>query len=252
MAVACGGAPVEGQSTPPSWVPLFNGHDLEGWVPKIRGQPLGHDPLQTFRVVDGRLTVSYDGYSTFDDRFGHLFHEVSRADYDLRLEYRFVGDQMPDGPGWARRNSGVMVHAQRPETMGVDQDFPISVEVQLLGADGDERRPTANLCTPGTHVRIAGARTEQHCIESSSASYSGDEWVSIELHVRGGDLIRHVVEGDTVLVYSDPVVGGGVVSGFVASAKVDGTPLRSGWIALQSESHPIQFRNVVIREVASR
>lgn len=245
------GANVDSTETRP-WVSLFNGRDLDGWVPKIRGRPPGDDALRTFRVTDGLLTVSYDAYSSFDDRFGHLFYEAPFSSYDLRLEYRFVGQQLPDGPGWALRNSGIMIHSQSPETMGTEQDFPISVEVQLLGGDGTGPRPTANLCTPGTHVSVDGQPTEQHCLESSSETYDGDRWVAVEVRVRDGRRIAHVVEGDTVLVYSDPVVGGGVVSGFEPSAKVDGTRLQSGWIALQSESHPIQFRNVWIREVVAR
>lgn len=237
---------------PPPWRALFNGEDLEGWTPKVRGFAAGEDPLRTFRVEDGLLTVGYDRYEAFEERFGHLFFETPFADYDLRLEYRFVGAQMGDGPAWARRNSGIMVHSQSPESMGLDQDFPISIEVQLLGGEGGETRPTANLCTPGTHVRMGSERVEQHCVESTSPTFDGSQWVEVEIVVRGGRSIAHVVRGDTVLAYSEPEIGGGVVSGFDPAAKVDGRALTSGWIALQSESHPVQFRHVWIREVTAR
>ncbi|NNF39688.1 MAG: DUF1080 domain-containing protein [Gemmatimonadetes bacterium] len=229
------------------WRPLFNGRDLTGWTPKIRGHPLGEDPYGTFRVADGSIQVRYDAYERFDERFGHLFFETPFSDYDLRVEYRFVGEQVPDGPGWAVRNSGVMFHAQDPATMGVDQDFPISLEAQFLGGDGTEDRPTANLCTPGTHVDIAGVRSEAHCHTAAAPTIHGDEWVTVELSVRADSVIAHRVDGDTVLVYGRPVVGGGVVAGFLPEAKVDGAPLREGWIALQSESHPVDFRGVWIR-----
>lgn len=234
---------------PASWTPLFNGQDLTGWTAKIRGSPLGEDPHGTFRVEDGLLTVGYDGYERFDERFGHLFYEAPFSSYELRVEYRFIGEQVADGPGWALANSGVMIHAQSPESMGLDQDFPIAIEVQLLGGNGVDERHTANLCTPGTHVEMAGQLVEQHCVESTSRTYHGDEWVTLDVLVLGDSLIAHVLEGDTVLSYGRPVVGGGVVSGFEPSAKRDGQPLTGGYIALQSESHPVQFRQVLIREL---
>jgi hypothetical protein len=245
-----GEAPAEAQAeSEPEWTPLFNGTDLEGWVPKIRGTTAGEDPDRTFRVEDGLLTVGYDGYEAFDDRFGLLFHEAPSSHYRLLVEYRFVGDQAPGGAGWALRNSGVMIHSQAPETMGVDQDFPISIEVQFLGGNGTDARPTGNLCTPGTHVHMDGALVQQHCIESTSATYHGEEWVTVEVDVRGDESITHIVNGDTVLAYGGTVIGGGMVSGFDAEAKPDGAALASGYIALQSESHPIQFRRVWLQQI---
>jgi hypothetical protein len=233
----------------PEWTPLFNGEDLEGWTPKIRGSALGEDPAGTFRVEGGLLTVGYDGYGAFDQRFGHLFYEAPFSHYRLLVEYRFVGEQAPGGPDWALRNSGVMFHAQAPGTMLVDQDFPISLEAQFLGGNGTDPRPTANLCTPGTHVYMGGALVEEHCVTSSSATYHGEEWVTVELVVRGAESVTHLVNGDTVLVYTRPVIGGGVVNGFDPGVKHDGEPLGSGYIALQSESHPVQFRRVLLRRL---
>jgi len=246
------GAPhanVDAQEAP--WRPLFNGQDLTGWIPKIRGHEAGEDPYGTFRVEDGLLTVSYEGYGgRFGERYGHLFYEAPLSRYVLRVEYRFVGEQLADGAGWALRNSGVMLHAQSPESMTPEQDFPISLEAQLLGGNGTDERPTANLCTPGTHVEMGGAHVEAHCIDSASATYHGDTWVTVELVVDGDNGIHHVIEGDTVISYSRPVVGGGVVNGYDPALKDDGRALDRGWIALQSESHPVQFRRVWIREFA--
>jgi hypothetical protein len=207
------------------------------------------DPLATFRVEDGLLTVSYESYETFENRFGHLFYAEPFSSYELHVEYRFIGSQAPGGEGWAFKNSGVMLHAQSPESMLPAQDFPISLEAQLLGGNGAEERPTANLCTPGTEVEIAGRRAETHCIASTAPTFHGEEWVTVDLLVLGDSLIAHIIEGDTVIAYADPVIGGGVVSGFDPAVKRDGTPLREGYIALQSESHPIQFRQVLLREV---
>ena len=138
------------------WMQLFNGKDLEGWTPKITGHELGENFGNTFRVEDGVLKVCYDQYEEFGGRFGHLFYKEQFSSYVLRVEYRFVGEQISKGPGWAFRNSGVMIHGQPPESMRVDQQFPVSIEVQLLGGSGEGERTTANLCTPGTHVEMDG------------------------------------------------------------------------------------------------
>lgn len=249
LVVAAGVAACSGE---PAWEPLFNGRDLTGWTPKITGYALGEDPMGTFRVEDGLLTVGYEGYGVFGDRFGHLFFERPFSRYRLLVEYRFIGEQATGGEAWAFENSGVMVHAQAPESMLEGQDFPISLEAQLLGGDGLDERPTANLCTPGTHVRMHGAPVEQHCVESSSPTFHGEEWVTLELVVLGDSLVVHVVDGDTVLSYERPVVGGGVVNGYDPAAKADGEALTGGYIALQSESHPIQFRRVLVQELGGR
>ena len=245
---------VAGACTPDpasEWIPLFNGRDLTGWTVKISGSDLGEDPWGTFRVEDGLLTVGFENYDDFGDRFGHIFYEEPFSHYQLRVEYRFVGTQVPGGPGWAFKNSGVMFHSQSPESMLRDQDFPISLEVQFLGGDGVEERPTANLCTPGTHIEMDGVRVEDHCITASAPTYPGEEWVTVELLVLGDSLIAHIVEGDTVLAYSRPVIGGGVVNNYDGAVKVDGQALTGGYIALQSESHPIQFRQVLLRRLAT-
>ncbi len=228
-----------------TWIELFNGSDLTGWTAKIRGLPVGEDPLRTFRVENGLLTVSYDGYEAFDNRFGHLFYATPYSHYRLKLEYRFIGDQANGGEPWAFRNSGVMVHSQAPATMPRAQDFPISVEVQFLGGRGDgAARPTGNLCTPGTHVIYQGVFTDTHCIPADAPTIDGDGWVQIEVLVRGDEEIVHYVNGEEVIRYRGTTTGGGVVSGHDPAQKPEGAPLTSGYIALQSESHPIQFRNI--------
>jgi len=160
------------------------------------------------------------------------------------VEYRFIGEQCPGGPGWAFRNSGIMIHGQPAESMRKEQDFPISIEVQLLGGDGTTDRSTSNLCTPGTHVVMNGELIEQHCITSTSKTYHGDQWVTAEVVALGDSLITHLVNGEEVLSYSKPQIGGGVVSNYNDWAKKDGMLLEGGSISLQSESHPVEFRKV--------
>jgi hypothetical protein len=228
------------------WMRLFNGVDLEGWIVKNRNYPPGDNFGATFRVGDGLLTVNYDQYGgRFDGRYGHLFYERPFSHYRLRIEYRFVGDQVPDGPDWAIRNSGVMLHAQAPDTMPDDQDFPISLEMQFLGGLGDDgRRPTGNLCTPGTNVVYRGQFTTTHCIDSSSPTFDGDQWVLAEAQVLGADRIEYSINGRVVIGYEQPTLGGGAVSGHRPGLLVEGALLGEGYIALQSESHPVQFRRV--------
>jgi hypothetical protein len=237
------------QSEKRVWRQLFNGKDLKGWTPKIRGHALGENYANTFRVVDGYLTVNYDGYPEFAEKFGHLHYKSPFSRYIIAVEYRFIGEQAKGGPGWATRNSGVMLHGQDPKTMGKDQDFPISIEAQLLGGLGKGKRTTANLCTPGTNVERDGKLFTPHCLNSDSETFDGDQWVRVELEVHGSDFIEHRVNGKTVLRYEKPQIGGGNVSGHQPSAKPDGKLLDRGWISLQSESHPVQFRKVEIAEL---
>lgn len=226
------------------WIQLFNGKNLDGWIPKITGFAPGVNALNTFRVEDGLLKVRYDEYEEFGNRFGHLFYREPFSYYIIAVEYRFTGEQAKGGPGWATRNSGIMVHGQPAETMLRDQDFPISIEVQLLGGLGKGPRPTANLCTPGTHVEMGGSLFVTHCVSSKSPTFDGDQWVRAEAHVYGGERIKHVVNGETVLEYERPQIGGGNVSNFDPKVKRDGEILTGGSISLQSESHPIEFRKV--------
>lgn len=229
------------------WTPLFNGQNLEGWTPKITGYAPGGNKGETFRVEDGLLTVRYDAYDEFDGQFGHLFSDTAFSYYALSVEYRFVGEQAPGGPDWAIQNSGVMIHSQSAESMTRDQDFPISIEIQFLGSAGQEERPTANLATPGTHVVMNDTLTTTHQIPSNSATYPGNEWVRVEALVLGDSLVQHRVNGEKVQQYSAPQIGKtGVVSNADPKLWQDGAPVTEGHIALQSESHPLQFRTVEV------
>lgn len=225
---------------------MFNGKDLTGWTPKIRYSKAGENFANTFRVEKGNLAVRYDGYDGFNERFGHIFYQTQYGYYRMRLQYRFVGDQVKNGPGWATRNSGIMVHGQTPESMGKDQDFPVSIEVQLLGGNGKDPRTTCNLCTPGTHVVKDGALLTQHCINSTSKTFHGDQWVNAEILVLGDSLVVHYINGEEVLRYEKPQIGGGNVDGQEVKWGSSGQLLTKGTISLQSESHPVDFRNIEI------
>ncbi len=247
-ASAIGSAAAQ-QVPPAEWTQLFNGRDLSGWTPKIAGYAFGQNHANTFRVADGMIQVRYDGYDELHSQFGHLFYRSPFSSYHLAIEYRFVGEWAKGTPSWAYRNSGVMLHAQDPSTMLRAQDFPISIEVQFLaGLDDGRARTTANMCSPGTEVDIDGVQARGHCVNSRSKTFPLSEWVRAEVIVRGDTSITHVVNGDTVMTYAKPRIGGGAVNGFDPAVKTDGMPLTSGWIALQSEGHPIDFRKVEIRK----
>lgn len=237
--------------TADGWMPLYNGKNLDGWIPKVRYAETGKNPGDTFRVVDGYLSVVYDPaeYPTFEERFGHLFYEKSFSRYRLRAEYRFVGEQVNGGPGWATRNSGLMLHGQTPESMEIDQDFPASIEAQLLGGNGTNPRTTMNLCTPGTNVVMNGKLFLPHCINSKSQTYHGDQWVTAEAEVRGSESIVHFVNGEEVLSYQQPQLDERDASAKRLLAAGHPKLISEGTISLQSESHPVQYRKVELKEL---
>jgi hypothetical protein len=249
-AVACAvmAGSAQSKADQKEWIQLFNGRDLKDWTVKFAHYPLGENVNDTFRVEDGLLKVRYDKWQTFEDQFGHIFYREPFSYYLIAAEYRFVGEQVRTARtdlGWAVRNNGLMLHSPDPKTMMKDQDFPISIEVQLLGGlSNGKPRTTANLCTPGTNVVIDGALVTRHCINSTSKTYDGDQWVRVEVLIHGDELVRHMVEGATVLEYTKPQIGGGNVSPVDPAVKVDGTPLTGGFIALQAETAPIDFRKV--------
>ncbi|WP_020210661.1 3-keto-disaccharide hydrolase [Gilvimarinus chinensis] len=213
------------------WQTLFNGKDLNDWTIKIAGYELNDNALNTFYVEDGKLVVNYDNYDSFEGRFGHIFYKHPYSHYRIQVEYRFIGEQASGAPDWAWRNNGIMYHAQSPESMSVKQGYPACMEVQLLGGNGTDERHTSNLVTPGSHAIYNGELREDHIIESTSKTYHGDQWVNAELEVYGDELAIHRVEGEEVIRYSGMQLD-------------DGTPLTEGYIALQAESAPIEFRSV--------
>ncbi|KGE13634.1 3-keto-disaccharide hydrolase [Sphingobacterium deserti] len=233
----------------PKAIQLFNGKDIKNWTPKIRLHEAGENYANTFRVEDGLLKVRYDGYDEFNQQYGHLAYNSPFSYYLLRLEYRFVDEQTKGGEGWAWRNSGAMLHGQDPKSMLKDQDFPISIEGQLLGGNGTDARTTSNLCTPGTNVVIKEKLFTPHCLSSTSKTYHGDQWVTADFLVLGDSIIQHILEGEVVLEYNKPQIGGGSVEHYDPKQKPDGKILNSGFIYLQSESHPIDFRKVELYDL---
>ena len=228
------------------WVALFNGANYDDWTPKFAGYELGINHNNRFVYQDSLLSVRYAKTDTFNGNFGHLFHKQKFSHYKLRATYRFVGEQMTNGPAWAFRNNGLMLHCQEPATLGLDQDFPISLEYQLLGGDGIHERTTANLCTPGTNVVMNDSLFTPHCVNATSKTYHGDQWVTAEALVLGDSLVQHIMEGEVVLEFKSPTIGGGNISGYNESVYEVGKPLKEGYISIQAESHPIDFKSIEV------
>ena len=246
------------------WIALFNGKDLSDWTIKFANQDLNVNFQNTFRVQDNMIRIAYDAYDTFEDAYAHLYYKTPYSYYKLRFDYRFTGEQVKGGEDWNVRNSGIMLHSQSAESNDYGQFFPVSIEIQLLGGLGAEDRSTGNVCTPGTALVMEGTTNYQHCIDSKSKTYHGDQWVSAEVVVLGGESIFHLIENDTVLQYQSPQIGGGFTnpkmgdldwtSRGIDESKANweqraGEILTQGYIALQAESHPIDFRNIKLLDL---
>lgn len=241
---SCSAPKAKTEAKSEGWIQLFNGKDLADWNIKIKGYPLNENYGNTFRVEDSLLKVRYDQYEKFDKNFGHIFYKTPYSHYKIRAEYRFVGEQVSGGEGWAIRNSGIMVHGQSAESMEVDQDFPVSIEIQLLGGNGTDERSTLNVCTPGTNIVMNDSLWTQHCTNSSSKTYHGEQWVTVEVEVCGDSIIRHMIDGQTVLEYSKPQLDDRDPS-YVKLLPADGNKLlKKGTISFQAESHPVDFRKI--------
>jgi hypothetical protein len=236
------------------WASLFNGKDLTGWTPKIAKRPLGENFANTFRVEDGILKVSYDGYDKFDEQFGHLFTNLAYSHYILRLEYRFTGKMIADAPKYVNLNSGVMLHAQPPQSMKFDQGFPASLEMQFLADEGKGERSTANLCTPGTHVEIGGQLVTKHIVKSSAPTFPAEEWVRAEVEVRGNDEIIHRINGVEVLRYQRPQLDP-TNNNAPATDQIElggNLMLSYGHIALQAEGQPVWFQKIELMSLEKK
>jgi hypothetical protein len=234
------------------WVNLFNGENLNGWEMKIAGYELNNNYRNTFSVNDGVIKVSYNDYDSFDEKFGHLFYTKKKfKNYHLKMDYKFYGEHANlfknENEAWNYKNSGVMLHSEDPSKMLLDQEFPISIEAQFLGGSGDRDRPTLNMCSPGTEVDINGSQALKHCVSSSSNTYHTEDWVSIELIVYSDSIVHHIIDRDTVMTYSNIKIGGGYLSDNFTD--LIGKPLKEGYISLQSEGHPIEFKNIRVKEL---
>jgi len=250
LLVIIAGSCTSTKTSTSDWVPLFNGKDLDGWEIKFTGFPVGENYNNTFRVEDGLLKVCYDNYDSFSSQFGHLITKKEYSHYRLKVEYRIMGEQMKGAPAWGYRNNGIMVHCQSAESMALDQNFPVSIEVQLLGGIGADDRTNMNVCTPGTLIYIEGKPFYDHCYNSPLKVQNGEDWRTIELEVRGDSIIKHIVDGQVVLEYTHPRLDPSDPTYQKLLSRKTGDRLTKGHIAVQAESHPTEFRRIDIIDLS--
>lgn len=231
------------------WIPIFNGKDLTGWSPKFTGEVYGVNYLNTFRVKEGKLVAHYDAYDTFDKNFGHLFYQEKLSHYRLRLAYRFVGETAPGAPPWAFKNSGIKFHSPHPSEVPLDQVLLVAVEAQLIGGDGETERFTGNVCTAGTHIVMKDSLVTQHCNNSNYPAISDSSWVNMELEVHGSEKVIHKVNGEVVMEYSETQYDDS--DEFAREMMKKGYPriISEGYIALQAEGHPVEFKNIELMKL---
>ena len=253
LSISCNEKDKSNSNIEENWISLFNGKDLDGWDIKFSGHNLNDNYNNTFQVEDGMIRVVYDEYETFDDKYGHMYYKKPFSYYKIRFDYRFLGEQTPGGESWNVRNSGIMLHSQSAKSNDLNQDFPVSIEIQLLGGLGKGPRTTGNLCTPGTQVVFNDKLDFTHCISSNSKTYDGNGWVNVEAIILGDQSITHIVEKDTVLVYEKPQITTSYLDDdwdrYGVTSKdywknISGKLLSEGYIAIQAESHAIDFKNI--------
>lgn len=229
------------------WVSIFNGKNLDGWTMKISGYKLGENFGNTFRVQDGILSIRYDQYDSFRNKFGALYYDRKLSNYRLKIEYRFVGETAPGAPSWGFRDSGVQYHCQAPSSLGMNQSFPVCLEYNLHGGNGKDERPVGEICTLGTSVEIDGKKNASFCTPAKvKKTFHGDQWVTLEIDVQGKK-IKHYVNGEEILAFENPKYNAAHEQGKTFIQGNDDT-VKEGYVSLQSNSHPIDFRKVELME----
>jgi hypothetical protein len=229
------------------WVSIFNGKNLEGWTMKISGYPLGENFGNTFRVENGILSIRYDQYDSFRNKFGALYYKKKLSNYRLKAEYRFVGETTVGAPIWGYRDSGVQYHSQAPNSLGLKQPFPVCLEYNLHGGNGKDERPVGEICASGTTVEINGQKNSSLCTPPTvKRTFHGDQWVTLEIDVQG-KTIKHFVNGEEILRFENPKYNPAHELG-KTFIKGSDDAVKDGFVSLQSNSHPIDFRKIEIME----
>ncbi|MDX2023802.1 MAG: DUF1080 domain-containing protein [Deltaproteobacteria bacterium] len=206
-------------ATPPS-IELFNGKDLSGWIVDVPAKDAGGDVQDSFIVRDGMLV------SRGEPR-GHLLTERRFKDYQLTVEYRFVG---------AGGNGGVLVHASTPRVLY--KMFPRSIEVQLQSGDAGD------FWCIGEDIAVDNMETRRP--RTKGNSWGGKEGDARRiLNLTDGserplgqwNVMVVQAHADTISVW----VNGELVNrGFGATA-------REGQIAIQAEGTEMEFRKLQLR-----
>ena len=172
ILIASLGGIQQAEAAPPDsgkWISLFNGKDLEGWTPKIKGYDAGENYAEHLPGRGRRAQGLLRQYPQVRRQVrAPVLQEASSRTIACGSSIGSWATSAPAGPAWAIRNSGVMIHCQSPESMRKDQDFPVSIEVQFLGRrrQGRSGRP-ATSARPGTNIVMDGKLITQHCTDST-------------------------------------------------------------------------------------
>ena len=230
----------------PRFHKIFDGKTLNGWEIKVTHHPLGANPHGMWTAKDGVMKINFDGFEQFKGEYAHVFYKKPLKNYILRLDYRFAGKQAPGGPGWATRNSGVMLFAQPPETMTLDQNYPISLENQLLGGLGKGPRTTLSVCMVEITVKVDGKPLTAHCNPNAGATsqtFDGDQWVKLRVEVVNG-VVKSYVNDQLGNTFTEPTVD--KPHPWLKSQDATAQP---SYFALQGESDQVEFRNIELAEL---
>ena len=198
-------------------------------------------------MQDGILITRYDAYDSFNKRFGALYYDKKFTNYRLRVEYRFTGNLTPGAPSWGFRDGGIQYHCQPPSTVGIDQAFPVCLEYNLLGGNGKDERPNGEICASGMYVEINGKRNTSYCTPPMvKHTFAGDQWVTAEVDVHDGT-ITHYVNGEQIMQFENPRYdsANAIAKTFIINGD---DKVKDGYISLQSNSHPMDFRKIEIME----
>ena len=197
---------------PTTKVDLFDGKSLDGWTPfspaKKQGKDIPPTDAKVWSVQDG--VIHCEGKPS-----GYLRTNKDYADYQLHLEWRWVGKPT---------NSGVLLHKTGPDVL-----WPTSVEAQVMHENAGDFY-LINLSSLIVNGKQLGPVVKPYLrakkLEPSSENPPG-EWNRYDI-VCEGDSIRLTVNG-------------------VLQNKGTGAKPSSGAICLQSEGSPIQFRNIYLK-----
>jgi hypothetical protein len=96
----------------------------------------------------------------------------------------------------------------------------------------------------------AGKLITQHCVNSTSATFHGDQWVTVEIEVRGDELVRHSVNGEVVFEYSQTQLDERDADAQKLLSQGQTIAVTQGYISIQAESHPTEFRKIELLPLA--
>ena len=92
-----------------------------------------------------------------------------------------------------------------------------------------------------------GVQNKTTCIPADvSKTFHGDQWVTAEIDIKDG-LIIHYVNGEEILRYSNPIYNSENATAKLLMTNGD-KKVKGGFISLQSNSHPIDFRSIELME----